>query len=110
MWKPANWSPCSCVTSPHNNDLRGFWPRLSHQCRALGRYEPSCALRCWHGEPQSHQIYYCRYLESRMKVGTMPAAEEKPVFPVESQLEQPCTLPRQACGRTSTCPPRTPTS
>ena len=34
------------------------------------------------------------YLESRMKVGTMPAAEEKPVFPVESQLEQPCTLPR----------------
>jgi hypothetical protein len=34
------------------------------------------------------------YLDSRMKVGTMPAAEEKPVFPVESQLEQPCTLPR----------------
>ena len=30
----------------------------------------------------------------RMKVGTMPEAVEKPDFPVESQLEQPCTLPR----------------
>ena len=31
---------------------------------------------------------------SRMKVGTMPAAVENPLLPVESQLEQPCTLPR----------------
>ena len=34
------------------------------------------------------------YLESTIKVGTTPLAEEKPVLPVESQLEQPWTLPR----------------
>ena len=32
--------------------------------------------------------------KSRMNVGTTPAADEKPALPVESQLEQPCTLPR----------------
>ena len=46
-----------------------------------------CALRDW-------KQAVAPYFESRMKVGTMPAAEEKPVFPMESQLEQPCTLPR----------------
>jgi hypothetical protein len=29
-----------------------------------------------------------------MNVGTTPAADEKPALRVESQLEQPCTLPR----------------
>src|SRR5207244_2234519 len=34
------------------------------------------------------------YFPSRINVGTMPAAEENPDLPDESQLEQPCTLPR----------------
>src|ERR1035441_9314955 len=59
-------------------------------------------LRTRHGGGQVHRDMIQRgsvptkdaYFESRMKVGTMPAAEEKPVFPMESQLEQPCTLPR----------------
>ena len=29
-----------------------------------------------------------------MNVGAKPSAEEKPVLPLESQLEQPCTFPR----------------
>jgi hypothetical protein len=46
---------------------------------------------CEESSAQQKQAYA---FGSMMKVGTMPAAEEKPLLPLESQLEQPCTLPR----------------
>jgi len=45
------------------------------------------------GEENGRAALGC-YLESRIKVGTMPAAEEKPDLPAESQEEQPWTRPR----------------
>ena len=34
------------------------------------------------------------YFGSTMNVGAIPAADEKPVLPVDNQLEHPWTLPR----------------
>ena len=38
------------------------------------------------------------YFASTMNVGTIPETVENPELPADSHVEQPCTLPRYACG------------
>jgi len=53
----------------------------------------AATVREW-SVPLCSELSATRYFASTINVGTTPAAVVKPDLDVESQLEQPCTLPR----------------
>src|SRR6187397_2158474 len=79
---------------------------LTRSQRSLARLAGGC--HCLHrGRLPLHggscEPARARYLLSRIKVGASPATVENPVAPTgRTQVEQPFTLPRNACGCTST--------